>query len=93
MQDNRLIALGPPHSDWTKTPGRTLGFWVALAGFVLALTFPFWGILAALVGLVYSMRALRVMPAGAQGRGLVLIALGLATMTVLIVAARSILGA
>ena len=92
MQDNRLVALGAPHTDWTKTPGRTLGFWITVAGFALALVLPFWGVIAVLIGLAYSMRALRVMPAGVHGRGLVLSALGLAAVTVLLVAARGILG-
>ncbi|TFC11511.1 hypothetical protein [Cryobacterium sp. MDB2-33-2] len=93
MQDNRLIALGAPRADWTKTPGRSLGFWITLAGFVLALVLPFWGVIAVLVGLAYSMRALRVMPAGVHGRDLVLIALGVAAVTVVVVVARGILGA
>jgi len=93
MQDNRLVALGAPHADWTKTPGRTLGFWITLAGFALAFVLPSWGVIAILIGLAFSIRALKVMPAGVHGRGLVLIALGLAAVTVLLVTARGILGA
>jgi len=92
MQDNRLVALGAPHADWTKTPGRTLGFWLTLAGFALAIVLPFWGVIAALVGLAFSMRAIRVIPAGVHGRGLVLAALGIAAATLLLSVARGILG-
>lgn len=93
MQDNQLLALGAPHTDWSKTPGRALGFWITLSGFLLALVLPFWGVIVGLIGVAYSVRALRVMPAGVHGRGLMLIALGLAAATVLIVVARGILGA
>jgi hypothetical protein len=92
MQDNRLIALGAPRADWTKTPGRSLGFWMTLAGFFLALVVPFWGVIAVFVGFAYSLRAVRVMPAGVHGRGLVLCALGVAAVTVVVVVARGILG-
>jgi hypothetical protein len=88
MHDNRLTALGAPTADWTRTPGRTLGFWLTAGGVLLTLVVPILGLILAGVGASLSMRAYRVIPAGARGRGLTLAALALMLLAILAVVLR-----
>ena len=91
MEGNGLLALGAPKSDWTKAPGRVLGFWVALLGLVTAVVFPLPGLVVGAVGLGFTLQARRVIPAGAVGSGLTLVALGLAGATLAVVVLRIVL--
>ncbi len=91
MNGNNLINMAAPQSDWSKTPGRVPGFWLCLAGFVLAIVFPLPSLIIAVIGLAYTMKAYRVIPAGARGRGLTVVAVVLASLAVAIVLLRTIL--
>ncbi|MFO7689673.1 MAG: hypothetical protein R6W83_03830 [Cryobacterium sp.] len=91
MNGNNLLNMGAPTSDWSKTPGRVPGFWLSLAGFVLAIVFPLPSLIIAVIGLAYTMKAYRVIPAGARGRGLTVAAVVLASLAVAIVLLRTIL--
>jgi len=90
MDGNNLLNLGAPRADWTKAPGRLPGFWLSSAGFVLAIVFPLPSLIVAALGLAYASQAFRVIPAGARGRGLVLVSLTLAGLAVAIVLLRTI---
>ncbi|WP_162942612.1 hypothetical protein [Cryobacterium soli] len=91
MEGNRLLALGAPQADWTKAPGRVPGFWVALLGLVVSLVFPLPALLVGAVGLLFSLQAYRVIPAGARGRRLTLAALALAGATLVVVVLQIVL--
>lgn len=90
MDGNNLFNLGRPRADYTKTPGRVLGFWLSAGGFVLAIVFPFPAVIVAVIGLTFTMQAYRVIPARARGRGLVLAGLGLSIGAIALVLLRSI---
>lgn len=91
MAGNRLLSLGAPQADWTKAPGRVPGFWVSLLALVVAVVFPFPGLILAGVGLTFTLQARRVIPAGAVGGGLCLAALVLAGATLAVVVLRVLL--
>lgn len=91
MEGNNLLNLGAPNLDWSKTPGRMPGFWVSVVSVVLAVLLPFAGLFAALIGLSFSLRAFGVVPAGAKGRGLVLVSLALSGVAILAVVVRLVL--
>lgn len=85
MDGNHLLSLGAPRADWTKTPGRVPGFWVALLGLVIAFVFPIPALIVGAIGLLFTLQAYRVIPAGATGRRLVLAALAVSGATVAVV--------
>jgi hypothetical protein len=91
MDGNGLLGLGAPRSDWTKAPGRRPGFWLSLAGLLVAVLFPFPSVIVAAVGLVFTLQARRVIPAGAVGGGLTVVALALSAGTLLVVALHIVL--
>ena len=88
MEGNGLLALGAPKADWTKAPGRVPGFWVAVLGLVVAVVLPVPGLVVGALGLVFTLQARRVIPAGATGSGLTLVALALAGATLAVVVVR-----
>ena len=91
MKGNNLLNLGAPRLDWSKTPGRVPGFWVAVVSVILAVLLPFPALFAALIGLSLSLRAFSVIPVGARGRGLVLVSLALSGIAILAVVVRLVL--
>jgi hypothetical protein len=91
MEGNGLLAMGAPKADWTKAPGRVLGFWVALFGLLVAVVFPFPALVVGAVGLGFTLQARRVIPAGATGSRLTLVALALAGATLAVVVGRIVL--
>jgi hypothetical protein len=91
MEGNRLLALGAPQADWTKAPGRVPGFWVTLLALIVAVVYPVPALVVGAVGLMFSLQAYRVIPAGATGRGLTLAALALAGATAALVALQLVL--
>ncbi|MDH6236807.1 hypothetical protein [Cryobacterium sp. CG_9.6] len=91
MDGNNLFNMGSPRADWSKTPGRLPGFWLSLAGFVLAVVFPLPSLIVAVIGLAYSTQALRAIPARARGRGLVLASIALVAVSIALVLGRTIL--
>jgi hypothetical protein len=91
MDGNGLLGLGAPRSDWTKAPGRRPGFWVSLVGLLVAVLFPLPSLIVAAVGLVFTLQARRVIPAGAVGGGLTVIALALSAVTLLVVVLHIVL--
>lgn len=91
MDGNHLLSLGAPRADWTKTPGRVPGFWVALLGLVIAVVFPIPGLLVGAVGFLFTLQAYRAIPAGATGRRLVLAALAIGAATVAVVLLQTVL--
>jgi len=91
MDGNNLLGLGAPRPDWSKTPGRVPGFWLALAGFVLAIVFPLPSLIVAVIGLAFATQAFRVIPVKARGRGLVIVSLVLVAVTVALALLRTIL--
>lgn len=91
MDGNGLLGMGAPVSDWTKAPGRVLGFWITLAGVILAVLWPFPALIVAAVGLMFTLQAYRVIPAGVRGRGLVIAALALAAAALAVVVLQYIL--
>ncbi|TFD89457.1 hypothetical protein E3T61_11130 [Cryobacterium lactosi] len=91
MDGNRLLSLGAPQSDWTKTPGRLPGFWVAALGLIVAVVYPVPALIVGAVGLMFTLQAYRVIPAGARGRGLVVAALALAGATAGVVVLQFVL--
>ncbi|WEO78489.1 hypothetical protein BJQ94_05485 [Cryobacterium sp. SO2] len=91
MDGNHLLSLGAPQADWTKAPGRVPGFWVALLGLVVAVVYPIPALVVGAVGLIFTLQAYRVIPAGATGRRLVIAALILAAATVTLVALQIVL--
>lgn len=91
MEGNGLLAMGAPQSDWTKTPGRVPGFWVALLGLVSAVVFPVPALLVGAVGLAFTLQARRVIPAGVVGSGLTFAALALTGATLAVVVLRIVL--
>jgi len=93
MEGNNLLGMGAPIADWTKAPGRVLGFWVALAGLILAVFFPLPSMLVASVGLFCTMQAFRVIPAGARGRGLTIAALVIAAATIAVIVLQFVIAA
>ncbi|MBX0300168.1 hypothetical protein K2F54_09290 [Cryobacterium sp. 1639] len=91
MAGNRLLSLGAPQADWTKAPGRVPGFWISLLGLMLAVLFPVPALVVAAVGLMFTLQARRVIPAGAVGSGLCLAALVLSGVTLAVVVLRIVL--
>lgn len=89
MEGNRLLDLGAPRVDWTRTPGRTPGFWLAVVAVILAVAFPFAALVVAVIGFSFARKAYRVIPAGARGRGLVMAAIALAGVAMLLVVIRA----
>jgi hypothetical protein len=88
MEGNGLLGLGAPRTDWSKTPGRVPGFWLSVIGAVLAVPLPAVGFTLAVIGVMFSGKALGVIPAGARGRGLNLTAMALAVAAILVSLAR-----
>jgi hypothetical protein len=91
MEGNALLAMGAPKADWTKAPGRVPGFWVALLGLLVAVVFPVPALVVAAIGLLFTLQARRVIPAGAAGSGLTRVSLALAAATLAVVVARVVL--
>lgn len=91
MDGNRLLSLGAPQADWTKTPGRLPGFWVAALGLIVAVVYPVPALIVGAVGLLFTLQAYRVIPAGERGRGLVVAALALAGATAAVVVLQFVL--
>jgi len=84
MDGNGLLGLGAPRTDWSKTPGRVPGFWLSIAGAVLAVPLPAVGFILAVIGVMFSGKAFGVIPAGARGRGLNLTAIAVAVAAILV---------
>jgi len=84
MEGNGLLGLGAPCVDWAKTPGRVPGFWLSVAGVILALPVPPAGFILAVISLIFSGKAFGVIPGGARGRGLNLTAIALAVAAILV---------
>jgi hypothetical protein len=91
MDGNGLLGLGAPRSDWTRAPGRVPGFWVALLGLVISVIFPVPALAVGAVGLAFTLQARRVIPAGAVGAGLTLVALALSGATLAVVVLQIVL--
>lgn len=91
MEGNRLLALGAPQADWTKAPGRVVGFWLTLLGVVVVVIFPLPGLVVGAVGFAFTLQARRVIPAGARGSGLTLAALVLVGVTLVVVVLQIVL--
>jgi hypothetical protein len=91
MEGNGLLALGAPKADWTKAPGRVPGFWLAVLGLLVAVLFPVPALVIGAVGVAFTLQARRVIPAGATGSGLTLVALALAGATLAVVAGHVVL--
>jgi hypothetical protein len=91
MEGNGLLALGAPKADWTKAPGRVPGFWLALLGLFVAVGLPLPALVIGAAGLAFTLQARRVIPAGATGSRLTLVALVLAGATLAVVVARVVL--
>ena len=91
MDGNRLVAMGAPQADWTKTPGRLPGFWVAALGLIVAVVYPVPALIVGAVGLLFTLQAYRVIPAGVRGRGLTVAALVLAGATLALVTLQIVL--
>ncbi|TDW28686.1 hypothetical protein [Cryobacterium psychrophilum] len=91
MDGNNLLGMGAPRPDWSKTPGRVPGFWLTLAGFILAIVFPLPSLIVAVIGLAYATQAFRVIPAKARGRGLVIVSFVLVGLSVALALTRTIL--
>ncbi|MDJ0348482.1 hypothetical protein [Cryobacterium sp. PH29-G1] len=84
MEGNGLLGLGAPRVNWAKTPGRVPGFWLSVAGTILALPVPPAGFILAVISLMFSGKAFGVIPAKARGRGLNLTAIALAVVAILV---------
>lgn len=54
IEGNGLLALGAPRADSSRTPGRFPGFWLSVAGIVLALPVPSAGFIRATIGVMFS---------------------------------------
>lgn len=93
MEGNRLLALGAPQADWTRTPGRIPGFWLALLGLIVVFVYPIPALVVGGVGLAFTLQAYRVIPAGVVGRRLTLVALALAGATLAVLLLQLILAA
>ncbi|WP_146215759.1 hypothetical protein [Cryobacterium arcticum] len=91
MEGNRLLALGAPQADWTKAPGRVVGFWLTLLGVVVVVIFPLPGLVVGAVGFAFTLQARRVIPAGATGSGLTLVSLVLTGATAVLIAVQVVL--
>jgi hypothetical protein len=88
--ENELRGLRRPPGDWTNTPGRKSGFWLTLASILFAVVFPFAAFIATVAGLGLSVRAYRLIPVGAPGRGLTVATIVLAIATMIAVAMREL---
>jgi hypothetical protein len=91
MDGNGLLGLGAPRSDWTKAPGRLPGFWVALLGLITSVLFPVPALVVGAIGLAFTLQARRVIPAGAVGGGLTVVALALSSVTLAVVVLQIVL--
>jgi hypothetical protein len=88
--ENLSLGRRLPLGDWTNTPGRKSGFWITLASILFAVVFPFAAFIATVVGLGLSVRAYRLIPVGALGRGLTVATIVLAIATIIAVAMREL---